>query len=175
MSIDSPRRNPSPRVIHFIGQEFSTALRGHRLVPASFVNQAGGSFEVKRLAQGALAQPRCHSVSRAPQPPQFPYGARLNGDSNTVGSLWNIPTASSVFVQALDELECSWQITSYTTEQPFHRDSFGERTSTQDDPRVMRLGKGQGSKLPEVALGDFPMPFQATISIIGNKPGCPLP
>jgi hypothetical protein len=23
--------------------------------------------------------------------------------------------------------------------------------------------------------GEFPMPFQATITIIGNKPGCPLP
>ena len=179
LSIDSTRRNPSPRVIRYIGQSFQQ-LSGATASYASFVNQESGTFEVKRLA--AVEWNPTDPTRRDVMPfraylwsSEFLDGyGRLDGDSNYLGPVTgnvNYDTTSSVFVQPLDA--CSWQITSYTNEEPFHLDGeFGERTSTRTSPRVMRLG--EGIKKPRVR-GDFPMPFQATISIIGNKPGCPLP
>ncbi len=174
MIIDSPRRSPSPRFIQFVGQEYCRRQGAPRRT-SDFANQVGGSFEVMGLGKVQWPSRDVMPFRALLSHSQFPYGARLNGDSNTVGSLWNIPPTSSVFVQALDESECSWEVTSYTTEQPFFTGLFGERIGTQPNPRVMRITKGQGSKLPEVVLGDFPMPFQATVSIIGNKQGCPSP
>jgi hypothetical protein len=94
---------------------------------------------------------------------------RINGDSNFTGGEGS-DTTSSVFVQPLDA--CSWQITSYTNEEPFlFTGVFGERSSTRTMPRVMRIEQG----LPHSSvIGEFPMPFQATITVLGNKPGCPL-
>lgn len=174
MIIESPRRSPSPRFIQFRGQEYEQAS-GNIASYLDFPNQVGGSFEVMGLGKVQWPSRDVIPFRALLSHSQFPYGARLNGDSNTVGSLWDIPPTSSVFVQALDELECSWEITSYTTEQAFFTGLFGERSGTQVNPRVMRISKGQGSKLPDVVLGDFPMPFQVTISIIANKPECPVP
>lgn len=97
--------------------------------------------------------------------------ARLDADSNFTGGIPS-DTTSSVFVQPLDA--CSWQITSYTTEEPtLFEGEFGERTSTRTTPRVMRIWERLGKNV--LARGEFPMPFQATVSVIGNRPGCPLP
>lgn len=177
MIIEGSRRSPSPRFLQFIGQEYPQEAGGNASY-STFRNGSTGSFEVKGLAnvEWNPADPTRRDVMpfRALlSDTQFPYGARMDGDSNTVGSYGFEPT-SSVFVQPLDE--CSWQVTSYTTEEPeLFIGAFGERLYTRTSPRVMRITKNTGKNLPQVVVGDFPMAFQATISIIGNKPGCPLP
>ena len=71
MIIESPRRSPSPRFIQFIGQEYSAGVREHRVVPG-FCEPGRWVVRGDGARQGALAQPRCHSVSRAPQPLAVP-------------------------------------------------------------------------------------------------------
>jgi hypothetical protein len=175
VKVESSRKNPSARYIQFVGQSYPQ-LSGGVATYATFANQTGGSFEVKGLAtiEWKPANPTYRDV--------MPFRAKLStsqlrdgtgqfdGDSNFTGGIPS-DTTSSVFVQPLDA--CSWQVTSFTTEEPFLLNSdFGERTSTRTAPRVMRLV--EGFRNPTVR-GEFPMAFQATISIIGNKPGCPLP
>jgi hypothetical protein len=184
MIISSSRRSLSPRFIQFAGQAYPQ-LSGSTASYSSFANQDGGSFEVKGLAK--VEYDPVDPTHRDVMPfrallrgAQFVDGfAQMSGDSNFDGAVTGIPgtgnidfdTTTSVFVQPLDA--CSWQITSHTTGEPFpFAGTFGERTSTRTDPRVMRIV--EGIKKPRVR-GDFPMPFQATISVIGNKPDCPLP
>jgi hypothetical protein len=79
---------------------------------------------------------------------------------------------SSVFVRPLDA--CSRQITMYTTEEHRFDGQFGERELSPDYPTmVIRILEFLGRN--PVVRGEFPMPFQATVTVIGNKPGCPLP
>ena len=62
----------------------------------------------------------------------------------------------------------------YTTEEPQVFGQFGERGLSPDYPtRVIRIWESLGRN--PVVRGEFPMAFQATVTIIGNKPGCPLP
>ncbi len=174
MIIESTRRKPSSRFIQFVGQTYPQ-VSGGTASYGTFANQNGGSFEVKGLAhvEWSPLDPTYRDVMpfRALlSDPQFTSGARVDGDSNFTGGVPS-DTTSSVFVQPLDA--CSWQITSYTTQEPIlFIGEFGERPSTRTNPRVMRIW--EGTKNPTVR-GDFPMPFQATITIIGNKAGCPLP
>ncbi len=184
MIIESPRRSPSPRFIQFVGQTH-LQLSGGTASYSTFANQVGGSFEVKGLAK--VEWDPLNPTRRDVLPfrallrsPQFLDGlAQMDGDSNFDGAITgitgtgniNVDTTSSMFVEPLDA--CSWQITSYTTEEQFPFSGvFGERSSTRTNPRVMRIA--EGTRTPRVR-GMFPMPFQATISIISNKPGCPLP
>jgi len=178
LTITGTRRKPSPRFIQFVGQSH-VQPSGSTATYSTFGLGDQGTFEVKKLA--AVEWNPADPTRRDVMPfrayfwdSQFPDGyARLDGDSNFTGDITgniNWDTTSSVFVQPLNA--CSWQITSYTSEELFLFDGeFGERTSTRTDPRVMRMT--EGIKKPRVR-GDFPMPFQATISIIGNKAGCPL-
>jgi hypothetical protein len=176
MTIESTRRRPSSRFVQFVGQVYPQ-IAGGTATYESFTNQNGGSFEVKGLAM--LEWNPLDPARRDVMPfraylgsAQFLGGrGRLDADSNFTGGIPS-DTTSSVFVQPLDA--CSWQITSYTTEEPELFDGqYGERATTRTAPRVMRIWEFRGST--PVVRGEFPMAFQATISIIGNKPGCPLP
>ena len=171
MNITNTRRSPSSRYIRFVGQSFEGASY------ATFNNHEGGTFEVKALAKVEWnpADPARRDVMplRAIiKNSQFANGyARLDADSNFTGGEPSYST-SSVFVQPIDA--CSWTITSYTTEEPtLLISSLGEREGTRLNPRVMRFWEGNAPNLQ--VRGEFPMPFQATVSIIGNKAGCPVP
>ena len=175
MIIESSRRMPSTRHVQFVGQSY-LQLSGAMASYSTFGNQNGGSFEVKGL--GRVEWNPDDPTHRDVMPfrafladPQFLNGtARMDADSNYTGGIPS-DTTSSVFVQPLDA--CSWQITSYTSEEPMlFNGEFGERTSTRTTPRVMRIW--EGTKKTTVR-GEFPMAFQATVTVIGNKPGCPLP
>ena len=173
MKIESSRRLPSSRFVQFVGQTYPQ-LAGGTASYATFANQNGGSFEVKGLATvewNALDPARRDVMPfRAYLRSAQGGGGRLDADSNFTGGIPS-DTTSSVFVQPLDV--CSWQITSYTTDEPLSDGVFGERTTTRTNPRVMRIWVRLGKN--PVARGESPMPFQATIAIIGNKAGCPLP
>jgi hypothetical protein len=66
------------------------------------------------------------------------------------------------------------QITMYTTEEHQFDGQFGERELSPDYPtRAIRIWEFLGRN--PVVRGEFPMPFQATVTVIGNKPGCLLP
>jgi hypothetical protein len=175
MKVESSRKAPSTRFVQFVGQSHAQ-MSGATASYTTIASQNGGSFEVKGLA--SIEWNPLDPTRRDVMPfrallahAQFKGGsARMDGDSNYTGGLPSDAT-SYVFVQPLDA--CAWQITSYTTEEPLLFDSeFGERTSTRTTPRVMRIWEGSTKT---VVRGEFPMPFQATISVIGNKPGCPLP
>jgi hypothetical protein len=176
MIIERSRARPSSRFVQFVGQSYPR-LDGSIASYSTFANQNTGSFEVKGLAK--IEWNPLDPVRRDVMPfraflahPQFLGGVgRLDADSNFTGGVPS-DTTSSVFVQPLDA--CSWQITSYTTEEPFLFESeFGERSTTRTAPRVMRIWETVG-KTP-VVRGEFPMPFQATVTVIGTKAGCPLP
>lgn len=164
MNITNTRRSPSTRYIRFVGQSFEGASY------VTFNNHQGGTFEVKEFARPDPGYPNlAHNVKpfRALlSNSQFAGGnARMDGDSNFTGGEPSYST-SSVFVRQIDA--CSWTVTSYTTEEPTPLvSSFGERGGTRVAPRVMRIWEGDGAR------GEFPMPFQATVTIIGNKVGCP--
>lgn len=175
MKIESSRRLPSSRFVQFVGQTYPQ-LAGGTASYATFANQNGGSFEVKGLA---TVEWNALDPARRDVMPFRAYlgsaqfaggGGRLDADSNFTGGIPS-DTTSSVFVQPLDA--CSWRITSYTTEEPLFDGQFGERTTTRTAPRVMRIWERLGKN--PVVRGEFPMPFQATITVIGNKAGCPLP
>ena len=142
----------------------------------TFNNHKGGTFEVKEFARVDANFPNlAHNVKpfRAiVRNSQFAGGyARLDADSNFTGGEPSYST-SSVFVRQIDS--CSWTVTSYTTEEPtLLISSFGEREGTRVDPRVMGIWEGNGPSLQ--VRGEFPMPFQATVTIIDNKAGCPAP
>jgi hypothetical protein len=169
MSITGSRKQPPARFIQYIGQTFEGASY------PDFHNH--GTFEVKGL--GKVPWNPTGPSARDVMPfraylrhPDLPFADGLgavNGDSNVVGASGYDGT-SSVFVQPVDA--CSWQVTSYTIEEP---DQFvgvsGERT-TQTTPRLMRLE--EGGRFPDAPLlrGNFPMAFQATVTITANKPGC---
>ena len=102
--------------------------------------------------------------------------ATVAGDSDLSGSFTVADPTSSVFVQPIDQ--CSWQVTSYTTEEPalLYTSSSREQADTQTSPRVMRITEGAFDMVHQASLrGDFPMPFGATVTIIANKPGCSQP
>lgn len=172
LKVVPPRRSANPRFIQFVGQTYPQ-LSGGTASYTTFANGEEGTFEVKGLA---TIEWNPNAPTRDVMPfraylrhPQFAFGlATLNGDSNFTGGIPS-DTTSSVFVQPLDA--CSWQVTS-APEEPFFEGVFGERTSTRTNPRVMRIVEGNKSG---TVRGEFPMPFQVTVSIIGNKAGCPLP
>lgn len=168
MSITGTRRIPPTRFVQFRGQTFEGASY------PDFANH--GTFEVKGLANvvwnPALPTFRDVMPFRAYlRHPVLPFAQGLgtvNGDSNFTGGDPSHPT-SSVFVQPLDD--CSWQITSHTTEEPdLFIGLFGERAGTRTSPRVMRISEGSNKQAGTV--GDFPMAFGATVTVIGNKAGC---
>lgn len=176
LNIESSRRTPSARFVQFVGQTYPQGSGGIASY-ASLANQNGGSFEVKGLAK----------VEWRPSDPTYrdvmPFRAylgstqflggtgRVDADSSFTGGDPSDGT-SSVFVQPLDA--CSWQITMYTTEEPQFLGQFGERSLSPDyRTRVIRIWESLGRN--PVVRGEFPMAFQATVTIIGNKPGCPLP
>ena len=169
MSITGTRRTAPTRFVQFRGQTFEGASY------SDFANH--GTFEVKGLA--SIAWNPAPPTSRDVMPfraylrhPELPFAQGLgtvNGDSNFTGGDPSYPT-SSVFVQPIDA--CSWQITSYTTEEPnLFVSSFGERAGTRTTPRVMRISEGSNKQAGTV--GDFPMPFQATVTITSNTGNCP--
>jgi len=175
MTIENTRRSPSARFIQFKGHLAYPQLPSGTASFADFTNHEGGTFEVKGLAQVEWNQ--ADPFYRDVKPfraylrnSQFVGGvAALNGDSNSPG-FDPSGTTSSVFVRAIDP--CSWTIT-WDTAEGFFSGHSGEHQGIRIDPRVMRISEGTGKQAR--IRGDFPMPFQATVSIIGNKAGCPLP
>jgi hypothetical protein len=156
LSITGTKRTPPTRFMQYVGQAFEG-----RSYP-SFRNH--GTFEVKGLAKVPWTSPASardvmpfRSYLRHPDLPFADGLGTFNGDSNIIGT-FGYDGTSSVFVQPIDA--CSWQVTSYTTEEP---DPFvgvsGERM-TRTTPRTMRLEEGGQS-------GDFPMAFQATVTKLG--------
>jgi hypothetical protein len=169
MSITSSRNRAPARYLRYIGQTV-----GGTSYP-DFRNH--GTFEVKGLGKVSWSPngPSARDVMpfRAYlRHPELPFADGLgvfDGDSNIVGT-FGFDGTSSVFVQPIDP--CSWQVTSFTTEEPGQfAGVFGERV-TATTPRVLRLH--EGGKFPEapVLRGDFPMAFEATVTVTANKPGC---
>jgi hypothetical protein len=171
MSITGTKRLPPSRYVWFPGQTFEG-----NSYPA-FANH--GTFEVFALgtvswnpdAPGARDLKPFRAYLRHPQLPfEDGYGT-VSGNSNLVGSTAVEPT-SSVFVQPLDP--CSWQVTSYTTEQPLWDEL--EVPTTRTAPRVMRLAEGNDNLILDQSIrGHFPLAFQATVVVVANKPGCSRP
>jgi hypothetical protein len=165
-------RQPGPRSLNFIGQTYLQPSGTTASYP-SFVSH--GILEVLELGK-IVWDPDdptfrdvlwFRSYLRHRQLPFADGIADLNGDSSYAGNI-DFDSTSSVFVQALDP--CSWQVTSYTTEEPnLFVSARGERASTRTAPRVMRLIEGSRT---QTVRGDFPMAFQFTVKVIGNKPGC---
>src|SRR4029077_14373912 len=140
------------RVVRYIGQS-NDAGQSYE----SFDNN--GTFEVVGLAKVGWnpADPtardvmpfraylrRTYSVQPLPDLPFVDGLATVYGDSNLNGSstVGAADPTSSVFVQPIDQ--CSWQVTSYTTEEPglLYTSSPREQADTQTNPRVMRITEG---------------------------------
>lgn len=168
MSITGSRSKPPVRFMRYVYQAFEGGSY------PNFRNH--GTFEVKGL--GRVAWNPDGPSARDVMPfraylrhPELPFAdglGSLNGDSS-IGTIGYDGT-SSVFVQPIDS--CSWQVTSYTTEEPdLFAGASGER-ATRTTPRLMRLEEGGKFPASPVMVGDFPMAFQATVTVTANKAGC---
>jgi len=162
----------SARFMLFPGQTYGAASY------TTIVNRAPGTFEVKGLANvpwTGVAYTDVMPFRTTVSSPQLSKGVgQFDGDSNVAGGYYPSDGTSSVFVEPLDQ--CAWRVTSYTTEDTSALSlASGERPGTQTSPtRVMRLIEGGTPTSGKATVrGDFPMPFAATITIVGNNPGCP--
>ena len=161
MSITGDQRHPPTRFVQFTGQ---TNAAGAEY--PDFQNH--GTFEVLGLGYvvSSVAVMPFRPYLRHPVFMPFKSGyATVAGDSNVAGTVFGGVPTSSVFVQPLGA--CSWQVTSYLSAPRF----ANEVPATQTNPRVMRITEGTFKKYE--VRGDFPMPFQATVTITSNTSTCP--
>ncbi len=126
-----------------------------------------GTFEVLGLGrvQSSGVMPFRAYLRHPMLPFKDGYGT-VAGDSNVAGSvLGGVPT-SSVWVERTGA--CSWLVTSYYSSPSA---SPMKCRGLDHDPRVMRITEGTFKKYE--VRGDFPMPFQATVTITSNTSNCP--
>lgn len=151
----------SARYLLFPGQAAVTP--SPRTGYSTFENRQPGYFEITKLATAVGGTFRRRVRIGVGGSKQFDAG-EMWGDSLSADPL--VAGSSSAWVTSL-EGGCSWKLAWYPS-APLEANE-----TAYVDPRVLALR--EGSSRTRSRSGDFSMPFSATVTITGVKPGCGTP
>lgn len=150
----------SPRYFLFPGQSAVTAYS--RSSYDTFQNRQPGYFEITKLDSAVAADGTFGGTFRRRVRVGVGFG-EMWGDSTSTDPL--VAGSSSAWVTSLSN--CSWKLAWY----PWAPADQNE-TAAYVNPRILALRELGQTPKTQVRTADFAMPFAATVTITGVKPGC---